>query len=143
MDVGGHLLQYPRVAFLRIREKGWIGHPDVRFGILWEQGTGDTDAGTSQAAYQASWQEMRAAIDALGFTGKWFVAQESLTAGGVTSAAVRAAQAALVDNVRVFALGDTDALGGANRQVDGIHFSDAGNAAVATLFRPAIAAQYP
>lgn len=128
-----------RVALLRIRSMGWIGNPDVTFRVLYDQGTNDNTAGTSQAAWQASFQQVVAFINSFGLgKPKICIAQDTM-ASNVTSSAIRAAQSAVVDNVQIFSAGDWDTLtGGTNRQ-DGTHLTDAGAASAAGLARPCVA----
>jgi hypothetical protein len=70
---------------------------------------------------------------AAGYTGRYFVCQETW-AGGVTSAGIRAAQAAIVNNVNVFSAGDLDSFNATYRQPsDNLHFIDVGLTAVGNL----------
>lgn len=99
-------------------------------------GLGETDnnpLGTSQASWTASFGTYLANCLSAGFSGRTFVCQETYYSGA-TSAAVRAAQAAVVSG-SVFSGGDLDTLtnGGGYRQADDVHFNDAGAAAGATL----------
>jgi hypothetical protein len=103
---------------------------------------GDQDhaAGTSQANWEARFAQVKASLDGIGHTGKWLVLQETFLVGGATSAAIRAAQAAVVDNVRVFGGVDLDTLDAATyRTGDGVHFDATGRSAAATLISNRIA----
>jgi hypothetical protein len=95
---------------------------------------------TSQANWEARFAQVKASLDGIGHTGKWLVVQETFVFGGTTNAAVRAAQAAVVDNVRVFGGVDLDTLDAATyRTGDGVHFDATGRSAAATLISNRIA----
>ncbi|MDN5003806.1 hypothetical protein ACFQZO_23500 [Bradyrhizobium sp. GCM10027634] len=103
---------------------------NVTFAFLWQQGESDT--GTTQLAYQTGFGVVQSNIVAAGFSGRIFVAKETLLSNTV-NATIQAAQVALVNNITIWSAGDLDALTGANRQGDGTHWSDTGapNAATA------------
>ena len=105
--------------------------------VLWHQGENDTTAGTSEASYQASLSSIISTVRAAGVSAKWVVAQASYI-GGVTSSAVLAAQAAVVDGSTIFAGPNTDVVGSAGR-VDNTHFNSSGADTVAGLWTAAIA----
>lgn len=133
------------VALRRLAALGIVAGANVTITILWGQGESDTDAGTSQAAYTASLNNIIATSRAEGFTGLWFVALMSRSLGSA-SAAVVAAQAAVVDHgANVWAGPNLDALNGNNcsamacRQADDTHFSDAGMASAAAAWKTAMA----
>jgi hypothetical protein len=139
----GPLNQRLRVAYLRIRSLGWVGNADVSIGAILALGETDSSGGTSQANWQADFSLVKGTLDGLGFTGKWFVAKETMLSNA-TNSTIQAAQAAVVDNVRVFAGANTDSLtGGTNRIGDGTHLTDTGNNNNAALWQTVIAAQYP
>lgn len=102
------------------------------FCIEYGLGANDNVQGTSQAAWQASFGTFKSNVLAAGFSGRIFVSLETWAAGA-TSAAIRAAQAAVVDNVKVFQSGDIDTLGATKRQPDNTHLNDTGAAGAATL----------
>ncbi|NUU39633.1 sialate O-acetylesterase [Tardiphaga robiniae] len=102
------------------------------FAVTWNQGESDTQFGTSQAAYQASFAALKAAVDVYLPSVRWFVATESWLSGSVSSA-VQAAQAAVVDNVTVFAGANMDSLTSSHRLPDNTHLNDAGAAQAAAL----------
>lgn len=133
-DTGGVLEGRIGVAMRRLAARGIVpGMTNVTFAIEWGQGEGDY--ATSQADYTAALNRVIANSQAAGFDGRWFVAKQSY-ANGSTFAQVVAAQEAVVNNVTVFQSADADSLTGANRATyggDDTHFSDAGNAALATL----------
>lgn len=113
--------------------------------ITWMQGETDNILATAQAAYTASFADLVSGIRALGYAMPIFISQTTLQ-GGVTSAAVRAAQAAAVNNgAGIYAGPDTDTLTGAtNRQASGnnAHFTGVGSDACATLWTAAIDAVF-
>jgi hypothetical protein len=131
---GGQVDDRFRVAIRRLADRGITpASPGTTWAITWMQGESDTLAGTSQASYAASMSATIAQSYADGFAGRWFIARETMVAN-VFSGAVQAAQAGLIDNVKVFFGGDIDSLTGpANRQADNTHLNDNGGAAAARL----------
>lgn len=133
-DTGGALENRIPAAVRRLAARGIVpGMTNVTFAIEWGQGEGDY--ATSQADYTAALNRVIANSLSAGFVGRWFVAKESY-ASGSTFPQIVAAQVAVVDNVTVFQSADADSLVGANRATygsDDTHFSDTGNAALATL----------
>jgi hypothetical protein len=108
--------------------------------FLFNQGTSNNN-GTTQVTYQTAGASMISTIRAQsGWTNvPIFIAQESMASNGTTSAAVRAAQAALVDHVnKVWAGPDTDSLNNTNRQSDNLHWNATGSAALAALWQTAL-----
>lgn len=102
------------------------------WAIKWMQGESDNLAGTSQASYTASMSATISQSYTDGFLGRWFLAKETMFNNAI-SAAIQAAQAALIDNVNVFFGGDIDSLTTAtNRQTDGTHLNDTGAASATT-----------
>lgn len=110
----------------------------VTFAVNWNQGESDTQNGTSQAAYTAAFNALKAAVDPYLPSVRWFVSKESIL-NGTASSAVQAAQAAVVDNATVFAGADMDSLLPAHR-IDGTHLNDAGAAQAAFLLYTAMRA---
>lgn len=109
---------------------------------LWHQGENDTQAGTSQSDYATRLAAVINTPRALGDTAPWFISQASYVSGAPSSA-VRAAQAAAVNGVDIFAGPDTDTLtGGTNRVADNTHFTLAGSVAAADLAKTAIDAVF-
>jgi hypothetical protein len=97
---------------------------------------GETDAGNpaaDQAVLTQRLLELIASSRGFGCFAPWFIAQVSW-AGGLQagSAAVRGAQAAVVNGVDVFSWMDTDTIGAGGRY-DNVHWNDTGDAAVAEL----------
>ncbi len=138
----GPYFQRLRVAYLRCRANGWVGNADVHMLVLLGIGETDNVLNTTQANWQAYFQEMKAGLDGYGFTGKYWVNKQSMSSNAV-DATIQAAQAAVVDNVRVFACADVDSLtGGTNREADGTHLSDTGMTNMAELCKVALAAHY-
>lgn len=121
------------VAIKRLAARGITpATTGVTFALLWGQGETDGVNGTAQATWQASFGNIKAAAIAAGFSGRFFVVKETWN-GGITYSTIQAAQAAVVDNVTVFAGGDLDSLNSSNRQAGNTHFNDTGAAAAATL----------
>lgn len=111
-------------AILKLASQGVTpSTPGVSFLIKWNQGESDCAAGTSQAAYTASFQKLMALCPCPG--AKWMIARETWI-NGVTSASIQAAQAALVDNVTVFAGENMDSIGSGGR-VDNTHLNQSGH----------------
>lgn len=75
--------------------------PGVKFLVKWNQGESDTQGSTTQLAYTTRFNKLKAQVDAV-LPVKWTVAKETWFIGAV-SAAVQAAQIALVDNISIFA----------------------------------------
>lgn len=146
----GVLAQRIPVAMKRINQRLMQTNPSLQCGsanlvcaVLWGQGESDNVGGTSQSAYTAALNNVIATSNAtatsLGWSGgwaRWLVAKQTFN-NGVTSAAVQAAQAAVVNNTQVFAGANADALTGnvcgaaANAACrdagDGVHWTDAGS----------------
>lgn len=131
---GGILDNRLSIALARLKGRG-IVNPTM--ALLW--GQGESEVGTSQNDYETAFNSMISSVVSAGFTGRVFVAQQTWF-GGVTKSAIRAAQAAVVDNVTIFAGPDADALGSSYRQVDNTHFNDAGQTAYASGWSDAMAA---
>lgn len=118
-----------RSAILRARQLGFsvtamLGNP------------GQSDIGLA-AAYLSNFTAIKAAAAAYGYSGKWFISQNTINGAGSDSA-VRAAQASCVDNVTVFAGPDYDTLTGGTNRYDGIHMTATGNDALAALWVTAL-----
>lgn len=133
------------VTLARLKARGMVPGTNVTVIIAWGQGETDTMIGTSQASYTASMNSIISQASAAGFTGTWFVAQESWISGA-GSASVTAAQAAVVSHPGVWAGPNIDALvgsicgAGANLacRFDGTHLSDAGQVTAATAWKAAL-----
>lgn len=94
---------------------------------------GENDSAFTQLDYTTNVASNTLKVKSSGFSGRIFVNKQSLL-NNVTSATVRAAQTALVDNVNYFAGGDLDTLLGVTyRQTDNTHFNLTGQSAAATL----------
>jgi hypothetical protein len=109
---------------------------------LWMQGENDASASTTQSAYQTSLSSVISSARANGLPSStpWFVSQTTYPST-TSSTAVRAAQAAIVDNsIKIYAGPDTDTLTGANRQNGGTaaHWTAVGSDACAGLWKTAI-----
>jgi Carbohydrate esterase, sialic acid-specific acetylesterase len=123
---GGVLHHRLRVALLRCRDAGLPVS-----GILWHQGENDNRLQTERASYQTHLSALVKSLRAMQFFGPWFIAQVSYERG-ITSSAVRAAQAAVVSGIDVLSWFDSDSLG-ASYRYDGVHWNDAGADAAAEL----------
>lgn len=101
-------------------------------------GQGESDPGTSQSAYNASFVSMFNSLQACGLIGfRSFVAVETWNAG-VVNVNVQNAQIAFVNGTTIFSGGNLDTLNATNRNADNIHFNDTGAAAAATIVYNAI-----
>lgn len=118
-----------RVACQRVKSAGLLSATQVY--TIWQQGESDTVLATSQATMTAGISSVISTARAVLPTTPFYVSKTSYE-NGFTSAAVRAAQAAVVTGT-VFAGPDTDTLGGAYRH-DNIHWNGAGSDAVAGLW---------
>lgn len=131
-DGGAYSDRVP-VAMRRLAARGIVpGVTGVTFAIEWGQGESDGLYGTTQADYTARWMSFKATVIAAGFVGRLFVAHESYYAGN-TYSAITAAQAAVIDNVTVFAGGNLDTITSSGRAGDDLHLNDTGAASAATL----------
>lgn len=109
--------------------------------VLWQQG--ESNPSTSSADYQALFASMITPLRAAGYSAPWFVGKSTWLPGSGVSAGVRAACAAVVDGVNIFAGADTDTLTTGYRQPDpSPHFNDAGSNAAADLWVSAIRAVF-
>lgn len=105
--------------------------------ILFQQGESDLELSTTQVNYAAALLSMTNGIAAIWPSTPVFVAQASWESA-VTSAPVRAAQAAAVNHPLIWAGPDADSLNATNRQSDNTHFNDTGCDALATLWKTAL-----
>jgi hypothetical protein len=149
---GGFIDNVFPVAMRRLTANGIVAGANVTIAAIWAQGESDTDAGTSQAAYTNSLNAFITASRTAGFAGLWFINVETRSAGA-TSAAIAAAQAAVVNHgASIWAGANADALAGnvcsgaaACRQADDTHWSNAGavSIAAATVTAHASPSPYP
>ncbi len=102
--------------------------------IHYGQGEADNAAGTTQAAWQASFAQVVATIRAAGSTAKICVAVETYQSG-VASATIRAAQMAVVNGSDIVQCADIDppVIPNAERQADQTHMNATGADHRATL----------
>ncbi|MGO7319365.1 sialate O-acetylesterase [Rhizobium ruizarguesonis] len=121
-----YLFNKINVVALRLRDAGL---PCT--AIMWGQGESDTSAGTSQASYTASLQKIIAEFNHAIPGCPILVAQETYYYGA-TSAAVLAAQAAVVNGTTVFAGENVDSIGSGGRY-DNTHLNETGADQRATL----------
>lgn len=134
--VRGPLYGNHAVVIKRLAARGIVPGTNVTFAHLWMQG--ESDGATSQANYQAGYGTVVAALNAAGFSGRFFVAQQTRVTG-TNNSTVRAAQAAVVDNATIFSAGDIDAIT-TGRYADGAHLDDAAIATAATTIYNAMRA---
>lgn len=124
--VGGPLYERGHVAMMRLAAQGITpSTTGVTFGYLWGQGEDDNQLGTSTVTYQTLLGQVFAKMTASGFVGRFFVCKETWILGTV-SAAVQAAQVAIVDNVTIFSAGNLDQFGAPDRDANNTHFNDTG-----------------
>lgn len=135
----GNLAHRLDVALLHLRAQQWIGNPDASLKVMLDIGQTDGANGTTQSAWLASFAKAVNRINKLGIGSPPIYVAQSTYQLSAANSTIRAAQAAVVDNVQVFAGPDLDTLTGADRQADGTHLSDAGADAAATLWRPIVA----
>lgn len=108
--------------------------------ILWSQGEKDNVLSTAQAAYQSSMTTVIGATRTAGYSGPWFIPQQTWDAGS-TSSTIQAAQAALVNHGSgIWAGPNADSLNATNRQSDNTHWNDTGSDAYAGLWLTALQA---
>lgn len=100
--------------------------------FLWQQG--ESDRGTTQAAYQSSVGAMISAIRAAGYDEPWLLGKSTASTGVSQDANIAAAINALVNGTDIFAGADTDELVGSTYRADGAHFNPTGADAAASLW---------
>ncbi len=111
--------------------------------ILWAQGESDTTLGTTTPVYVQQMLTLIGNFRAAGMVAPFLVAKQSWI-GGITSSAVVAAQAQVVDSAAgIFPGPDADSLNATYRQADNTHFNDAGMIAYANLWQAALVAVGP
>jgi hypothetical protein len=129
---GGRLYDRVGVVMRRLKAKGiTAATTGVTFTYVLGLGENDNTQGISQATFTTGLNAMIAKLIAEGMTGRIFINRETWI-NGATSAAIQAAQAAVVNGTNVFQGGNLDTLDATNR-FDNTHFSDAGAAAAVTL----------
>lgn len=103
-------------------------------GVLWQQGSANAAAGTSQAATEADLQSVIATFRNLGITCPIFISKESWQSSALPSnAPTRAAQAAVVNpGLGIYAAGDSDTMT-AGQRYDDLHLNYSGRDALAAL----------
>lgn len=136
---GGALSTRICVALARLNAIGFTAQTNVTVGILWGQGEADNTAGTSQANYTTSLNQVIANAQSCGFSGRFFVNKETWSGGAVLSG-VQTAQAAVVNSSTVWAGANMDSLTATSRLTDNTHLNDAGMASAATLIYNAMVA---
>jgi hypothetical protein len=132
-------------ALMYARKYGWpvSGAADSwRMAVIYQLGINDNYMGLGASQLTTNALSCFQSLRDYGFQGKIFVAKSTMVANAVNSG-IQAAQVALVNNPNgIYAGADMDSLTGANRQADGIHFSDVGNDALAGLWQAIFAAEY-
>lgn len=129
-ETGTYSTRLP-VLFRRLAARGLVAGTNVTVIVLWGQGETDTTNGTGQTAYTNSLNNVISATRSAGFAGTWFVAVETYNTGS-TSAAVAAAQAAVVNHgSNVWAGPNADTIigttcGGLTCRPDNLHFGNNG-----------------
>lgn len=127
-----------RSAVLKLASQGVTPQTTgVKFLIKWNQGESDTQQSTSQADYMARFNRLMTLCGPLD-GAKWMVAKETRYIGN-NSAAVQAAQLALVNNVDIFAGENMDSIGSGGR-TDDTHLNATGYASAVTMGIAAITA---
>lgn len=135
-DTGGILSGRFCAAMARLAARGITPSvTNVTFAILW--GQGEADHGTSSATYKAALGRIQAQAASCGFSGRFFVNEETWLSGAV-DATVQSAQTTVVDNVSFWAGGNLDSLNATNRIGDNTHLNDTGIAAAASLMEAAM-----
>ena len=135
------------IAVRRIKQKGiTCGGTNVTCVLIWGQGESDNTFGTSQATYTTDLNGVISASVSAGFIGHWYVAKQ--TYNGATSAAIQAAQAAVVNGTTVFAGPNADSLVGSvcgvganaacRNATDNVHWTDNGSFSYAALWVTAL-----
>lgn len=135
MWANGDLSNRIAIAMRRLSSRGITpATTGVTFAMIYGQGEAEGALSTTQLSWTNNFNSFKATAVAAGFSGRIFVPQETFD-GASSYAPVRAAQAAVVDNVTVFSGGDLDTLtGGTNRVgVSPTHFTDAGAASAAAI----------
>lgn len=128
----GYLANKIPVALKRLASRGIVPGTNVTFAIEWGLGESDNQGGTTTANYLSMLNTVIANSFSAGFSGRFFVAQESWIQG-VSSTRITDAQAAAVNGTTVFSSGNLDSLNNTYRDVAGTHFNDAGGTAAATI----------
>lgn len=125
-------------AVLRCRQHGY-----PISGIMLDLGNTDGANGTTQAAWQVSFQETRASVVGLGVDPVWWVANETMFTT-VVHPTIQAAIAGVIDGVNVRAGADTDSLTDPSyrQAADPPHLTDVGNDSNATLWNARFAPYY-
>lgn len=136
------------IAVRRLNAKGIVcGTTNITCVIIWGQGENDCSLGTPQGTYTAALNVVIAAAVAAGFTGHWYIANQSYN-GTITCAAVTAGQTATVNGTSVRAGPNADSLVGnvcgspavsACRNAGStVHWSDNGSLSYAALWVTAL-----
>ncbi|WP_315804027.1 sialate O-acetylesterase [Bradyrhizobium sp. SZCCHNS3002] len=129
-SIGGPLYNRICQAMQRLANRGITPSvTNTTFAIVWVQGESDT--GTTLAAYQAALNNIQAKAVSCGFSGRFFVNIQTWLSGTVNPT-IQSAQSGIVDNTKFWAGFNADSLGSGNRIADNTHFNDSGVSALAT-----------
>jgi hypothetical protein len=132
--VGGNLVRRLEVCLMRLGEQGY-----TPTAVLLEIGQQDSGDGTTQVAWEASFDSFLTVIRK--YTSAPVIVAQCTWAPSSSNATIRAAQAAVVDSVDVFAGPDIDTLTSATyRQAASPHLTATGSAVASLLWRDAIQA---
>ncbi len=118
------------VIFARLAAKGLVAGTNVTVVVLWGQGETDTTNGTTQSAYFNSMTNVINGSRAAGFTGPWFIAEQTYNIGTI-STAVQSAQLSIINHsLNIWGGPNADAIigttcGGTCRP-DNLHFGALG-----------------
>lgn len=132
---GGFCNERISAACQRVSKMGLLSATQVYF--IWQQGESDRVLGTTQGAYTTGLNSVIATARAVLPTTPIYISQTSWSSG-VTSSAVRAAQAASWGGT-IFQGPDTDTLDATNRIADNTHWNGTGSDAVAGLWNAKLA----
>lgn len=135
----GGLFDRVYTVFKRFGARGIVpGLMNTLFVMHWMIGEDDALVGTTQSSYVNSFNVIKTALAAAGFSGRTFLTQETYRSG-VTNATIRAAQAACANGVDVFLSADVDSLTGPTNRADTIgHLTDVGGDSLAGLIQTAM-----
>ncbi|WP_210184857.1 sialate O-acetylesterase [Bradyrhizobium icense] len=113
--------------------------PNVKFLVKWNQGESDTRDGTTQQQYTDRFSALYGLVSPHLPGAKWMVAKETRYIG-TNSAAIQAAQMALVNGTTIFAGEDMDSIPDSSRNPDQTHLNATGGNSAATMGIAAISA---
>ncbi len=137
---------YVPITLQRLAARGIVEGTNVTIIVIWGQGETDGPTGVTQGQYQTNFGNAVTNSRAVGFTGKWFIAEETYNNSQVWPA-IQAAQLAVINHgANIWAGPNADLLignacsGVACRVADNLHWSNAGSASYAAGWITALAA---